>query len=637
MKKLVLLAGLLLPAVVLAVAPPQPAEPSWARPLLAHAKLEPRRAQLDPNRWTGGGTYRLNTFQRLWDDWRQVDGTAYTLARRFLAAGGRFEDLLTCAMPLLDVAPPGDKAAKEVADDTLVRALADLHRHLGKPLSAREQKELEDRAKDVPAEVGRAAAVVLRAVPDALARRNAALAKFGDAKTHQTAYERARSLALGYRVDADTLKLMRTVDLKALLHGGQVLARAVDRAVALLDRAPEGRFSFSWDTPLGAVVLNGSQNDTYEARPYLLIIDTGGNDQYRGGAATLSAAQPISVLLDRAGNDRYETAGDRAFGVGILGYAFLHDGGGNDTYRARHLGCGVGAFGVGMLVDRDGKDRYEIDRVGQGAAAFGVGVLCDLKGNDEYHCFEQAQGYGAVRGCGVLVDHEGDDRYEANDTNIRYPSPQDNRHNTSLAQGCAFGRRAHPGDGNSLAGGVGLLIDGKGDDRYRCGVFGQGVSYWYGLGMLVDLGGNDSYDGVWYCQGSAAHYGVGALCDLAGNDRYLGRLTMAQGAGHDYSIAWLHDSAGNDVYECPGGSMGFAYYNSVGVLWDEGGDDTYKGPAANAFGYAGESRPGSLSLGLFIDEGGKNVFPKNGPAKQGKVWQQAVKGQPLHLGLGMSR
>jgi hypothetical protein len=290
-----------------------------------------------------------------------------------------------------------------------------------------------------------------------------------------------------------------------------------------------------------------------------------------------------------------------------------------------------------MLLDRSGKDRYEMDRVGQGAATFGIGILADFKGDDEYRCFSMAQGFGAVRGCGALIDHEGDDRYDADDTDIRYPSPQDPKHNTSLAQGCAFGRRAHPGDGHSLAGGVGLLVDGKGKDRYHCGVFGQGVSYWYGLGMLVDCADDDTYEAVWYGQASAAHYGVGVLCDLGGNDRYTGKLTMTQGAAHDYSIAWLHDVSGNDTYESPGNCMGFALYNSIGILWDEAGDDVYKTPGAG-LGQAGESRPAGLCLGLFVDEGGKNTFPEKSRAKQGSTWiQPANKDLPAAHGLGISR
>jgi hypothetical protein len=155
--------------------------------------------------------------------------------------------------------------------------------------------------------------------------------------------------------------------------------------------------------------------------------------------------------------------------------------------------------------------------------------------------------------------------------------------------------------------------------------------------MLVDLEGHDTYEGVWYCQGSAAHYGVGALCDLAGNDKYTIKMTFGQGAGHDYSIGWLHDASGNDIYECPSNCLGFGMYNGIGVLWDEAGDDVYKtgGPA---FGATGETRPESLCLGIFIDEGGKNEFPKESRAKpKGKWMQPANKDQPLSYGVGTAR
>jgi hypothetical protein len=625
--------------------PPADPTPSWAGPLLEQAKLTPAKARLDPNRWTEGGKRRLDTFQRLWDDWRLIDPTARATARTFLAAAGSFDGLTAAAAPLIDVkplpplppAPRTDPEKESPPGERFIRGIVALHAFLNKPLSAEQIKDLKVRARVVPPIVARAAAILLEAMPGALQKRNQALVKVGGPDKLQAAYEHARDLALEYKVDADTLKLMDAVDLTTLIQGGQELARALDASSTALAAVPAQRFEFAWDTPIGAIALNGIQDNVYAARPYLLIIDTGGNDRYASGGATMSADNPISLLLDLAGDDVYEAKGGPAFGAGILGYGFLLDAAGNDVYRMDRLACGVGVFGVGMLLDRDGKDRYEIDQLGQGAAFFGIGVLSDLAGDDEYHCFQQAQGFGGTRGCGVLVDREGNDLYEADDAKIRYPSEQDPKHNTSLAQGCAFGRRAHPGDGNSLAGGVGVLIDGKGDDRYRCGVFGQGVSYWYGLGMLIDLEGHDVYEGVWYCQGSAAHYGVGVLCDLAGNDRYLTKLTMGQGAAHDYSIAWLHDVAGNDAYECPGNCMGFALYNGIGILWDEGGDDAYKtgGPG---LGGAGESRPESLCLGMFIDEGGKNQFPKDARAKPNSLWAQpANKGQPMSYGIGMAR
>lgn len=638
---LILASSLIFGAALGLAEPPHSPDPPWAAGLLAEAKLTPARAQLDSGRWTGGGAHRLDVFQRLWDDWRQIDPTARAAGRDFLAASGRFEELTAQAARMLGLRPLPPPAAEAVerppAGEALLRAITALHAAMDKPLTPEQSRDLQSRCRAVPAAVARGAAVLLEAVPGAVRKRNQALARFGGSDKLPAAYERARDLALSYRVDAETLRLMEAVDLALLIHGGQELARAMDRAAVALADPPTDRFAFSWETPLGIIALNGSQNDVYGAGPYLLLLDAGGNDRYGSGAATASATHPVSLVIDLAGDDVYQAEGGPAFGAGVLGYGLLLDAAGNDLYRAESLSCGVASFGVGLLLDRAGKDRYEIDHVGQGAAFFGVGVLSDVQGDDEYRCFLQAQGFGGTKGCGVLVDREGNERYEADDTKIRYPSPQTKEHNTSLAQGCAFGRRAHPGDGHSLAGGVGLLVDGKGDDRYRCGVFGQGVSYWYGLGMLVDQEGNDVYQGVWYCQGSGAHYGVGALVDLAGNDRYAVQMTMGQGAGHDYSTAWLHDAAGDDTYECPGNCMGFALYNGIGVLWDQGGDDAYKTPGAG-LGATGETRPESLCLGLFIDEGGKNQFPQGGRARQGSILvQPATAAQPHSHGVGTAR
>jgi hypothetical protein len=235
----------------------------------------------------------------------------------------------------------------------------------------------------------------------------------------------------------------------------------------------------------------------------------------------------------------------------------------------------------------------------------------------------------------MLVDGAGNDVYTANDTQIDYPTPQTKDHNTSLAQGCAFGRRAHPGDGHSLAGGVGLLADGGGDDTYSCGLFGQGASYWYAVGMLLDVAGRDRYDGVWYVQGSSAHYGVAALCDLAGDDSYHNSHAQSQGQGHDYSIGLLSDRAGDDVYSGGGNRLGGGLWNGIGLFRDAAGNDRYEGHAN--FGDTGRCRPEHPCMGLFLDEGGKNEFPEGGPEPRSTWVRQKKKGRPKSRGAGMAK
>lgn len=618
----------------------QPEQPmAWVDDLLHQAQLKREQTILEPNRWAEGGRYRLETFQRLWDDWRLIDPFGQRAARDLLAAAPRFASLIAVAAPLIDVKLPETKAQpnRPQGGEILSQSIQALHVALQKPLTAEQKQDLLRRCQPVPSNVAAAAAVLIDALPNALTKRNRAIAKLGTPDKLQGFYDRARELALDYGVNAETLKLMADVDLPLLMEGGHDLARAMDEAVGLLGQGSSERFSLTWGTPIGAIALNGSQDNVYGEGPYLFILDTGGNDKYASGAGNQSAQHPIALLLDLGGDDAYDSKKSPAFGAGILGYALHQDTGGKDHYKAETLACGMASFGVGILIDRDGDDHYELDRVGQGAGYYGVGILSDHAGKDTYDCYQMAQGYGGVKGCGILIDVAGNDQYTANDTKISYPSPQTADHNTSLAQGCSFGRRAHPGDGHSLAGGVGMLVDGQGDDRYQCGLFGQGVSYWYGLGLLVDLEGHDTYKGIWYCQGSAAHYGVGGLIDMAGNDHYSTQLTMGQGAGHDYSNAWLHDGGGKDTYECPGNCMGFALYNGVGVLWDASGDDVYKTSGAS-FGATGETRPEHNCFGLFYDAGGNNTFPAGSLAKNKSHWMQPpIKGQPQSHGVGAAR
>ncbi len=159
--------------------PPSDNSPPWADSLLEPVKLTPAKAQLDPQRWTEGGPYRLNTFQRLWDDWRQIDPTARATAKDFLAAADSFEGLIATAAPFIDVkplppapAPKSEEGKEPPADEALSRAVIELHAALDKPLTPEQKKDLTTRIKAVPPAVARAAAVLLEAMPGALKKRN---------------------------------------------------------------------------------------------------------------------------------------------------------------------------------------------------------------------------------------------------------------------------------------------------------------------------------------------------------------------------------------------------------------------------------------------------------------------------------
>ncbi|HZU98439.1 MAG TPA: hypothetical protein VFF73_17155, partial [Planctomycetota bacterium] len=506
----------------------------------------------------------------------------------------------------------------------LVAAIVSLEARLGDPLAAERRADLERRSASVPDDVAGRAAIVLEAVPEALDALDAALAGFKPTdvpkeKWRALAYKKALDFGRDYAVDAATLELIATFDRAALVRGARALARAVD-AAGLPLKGAHGAFSFEWETRAGTIALGGDADDVYERGPYLLVIDTGGDDTYRPRLPSNPEQYPIAISIDFAGNDLY--AGDGlAFGTGVTGYGFLLDVAGDDRYIATDVGPGSGIFGVGVAIDRAGNDLHVVHRFGEGAGVFGIGILADIAGNDEYRCLQLAQGYGGTLGVGALVDASGDDLYMADDEHLECPSAQTKDHNVNLSQGCGFGRRAHPGDGHSFAGGLGVLVDGAGNDRYRCGVFGQGTGYWYSMGLLVDFAGDDDYRGAWYVQGSAAHFAVAALCDLAGNDHYVATMNQSQGAGHDGSIGILEDAAGDDVYECSGAGQGFGHWNGIGLLLDLGGQNRYTG-SSQAFGMAEGADGGQIAAGIFVDLGKATFLSKPTPvATEGNLHQ----------------
>ncbi len=432
------------------------------------------------------------------------------------------------------------------------------------------------------------------------------------------------------------------LDFRLLYAGAIDLAFTLDETLHQFSAlSPQPAFDVEIPTSLGSIILSFGKDNVYEKERALLILDVDGNDVYKSGGGAKDDSSPISLIIDISGNDRYEQRGFFTQGGACLGYAGVFDLAGDDTYQAEFVSQGAGFWGVGWLVDRAGNDSYDADSFSQGAAQFGLGILVDTSGNDQYHAFQAIQGYGGVLGSGLLVDVSGNDRYIADDEDIRYPSPQSREHNASLAQGMGMGKRADYIDGHSLAGGVGILVDGSGDDSYSCGVFGQGTAYWYSIGILYDGEGNDIYQGMWYVQGSTAHFGVGILVEVSGDDRYVAKMNMAQGAGHDLGIGMLLEFAGNDSYQSPNLSLGAGNANGIGLFVDFSGSDSYivsQGTnLGNAAGVKDSLREWMRTIGIFLDLGGGEDH-YSGPPEAGNhsLWKRPGANKlPTELGVGV--
>ena len=610
---------------------------------------------LDMANW-GGDDYQLPYFNAVHHDPLRIPTYAKVFRDRALASKSSCAELVMFAAARMGSEtrrtlisdPLADISRRAFSSNSLALSILEVCQAGGKPLGRRQRARLQRAVQAVPPQVAASAAYLLYAEVTAMEWRHRAFAKVPAAtlqhldKVHNSTNDWEREDALD--------DLRQRADLKYLLVGGEDLALATDRALAVLTSTTETvAFVFDWETPWGRIALHGAQDDVYEGdRPYLLIIDMGGNELYYGGGATWDSEHPVSVLVDLKGDDRYLETPDLAttpvarypgrrngsphptFGAGVLGYGLLVDVSGNDQYRSVVHAQGYGWFGVGLLMDRAGDDCYECYVCGQGSAEFGVGILADIAGTDAYRCFVHSQGAGATKGCGLLVDGGlGDDVYDANDTQIEFPSPQTPQHNANISQGAGFGCRADYLDGHSRAGGVGGLVDEGGANTFSCGVFGQGVGYWYGLGLLCAGGGNDTYKGVWYAQGAAAHFAVGVIRDEGGDDDYQATMYTSQGACVDYAVGFLIDLQGNDRYEAPNGALGAAHANGFGFFWEKAGDDRYTALSTNVMGFARPDtaatnglRGRTLTLGLFLDSGGNDTYPTNFPAgRNNALWR----------------
>lgn len=440
-------------------------------------------------------------------------------------------------------------------------------------------------------------------------------------------------------------ELVAKVDWNWLYAGAQDVAELADRLADSVEFLAMPQTRVDVESEAGRIVIGTSGDDTYDYFvPPLVIIDGGGNDTYSFG--DVGSRSSFSIIIDAAGDDLYRStdSSECGIGAGIMSMSILIDKSGNDRYEGNDFAFGSGLFGVGIVHDYAGNDTYTSKRYSQGSGVFGVGMLIDNQGTDSYDCWGMSQGFGYSKGFGLLLDADGDDQYSAEDSLLFSPASQTKEHNSSLAQGAGFGKRADYIDGHSWAGGVGALVDLAGNDSYACGVFGQGCSYWYSIGFLLDASGNDRYNGVWYVQGAGAHFGASLLADGDGNDQYTASMNMAQGAGHDFTIGILSDAAGDDIYTAPNLSLGAGNANGIGLLLEFAGNDRYQTKGGTVLGRANGEIAGVrgmlITMGLFLDRAGEDIYSESHAANSSR-WRgprSNEKGNPkLEIGLGLDK
>lgn len=419
-----------------------------------------------------------------------------------------------------------------------------------------------------------------------------------------------RYFTLATRIDKTSLLLSAQTLAKGVINAFDELKKTdpISGNIDVADTIAFGDIVYYTESPFGPIIIGGNGPTVY-LMPCAIIIDLGGDDEYRASAGGTDTTLSLAVSIDISGNDLYWSSDHFAFGAGLGGIGVLVDVEGNDVYRSENYSLGTGFLGWGLLFDYNGDDVYAGGCATQGVGFLGGGIICDTAGNDRYEANIYSQGFGFVGGLGILWDTKGNDSYGCTGASIDVLRYAD--HNITMSQGFGFGLRP------DYSGGVGILYEGSGNDIYVADIFGQGGSYWFALGVLYDKDGHDSYVAYQYAQGAGIHLSPATLVDIAGNDAYISH-GVSQGCGHDLAVGYLNDRAGDDNYVIWDLSQGAGNANGIGIFIDEGGDDGYSAKKAyNVQGY-GEVRREFGSVGLMLDLSGKDAY--SGKGAEGTWW-----------------
>ncbi|MBI85546.1 MAG: hypothetical protein CMJ81_20325 [Planctomycetaceae bacterium] len=424
--------------------------------------------------------------------------------------------------------------------------------------------------------------------------------------------------------------LMERIDHRSLFDAAHALRAATDRQViqrhinttgreTLTLPGASGQIQSIVNSEAGRIVVGADGVNEYhldEMTDVAVIIDTGGDDIYREGTTT--AIRPLLVIVDFAGDDLYQGEKPGIQGGAIVGLSLLVDFSGNDRYQAIDIAQGSSLAGIGTLIDLAGNDSYLGDRRVQGSAFGGAAMLLDAQGNDDYRAALLSQAVGGPLGFGLLEDISGNDHYYAGGKYAN--SYGDSPGFDGWSQGMGIGPRG------TANGGIGVLLDGTGDDLYECDYFSHAGGYWFAAGFVRDFGGNDrrigatrtNFDGsprevsrfLRWGVGFGCHFASGFLFDDEGDDIYQGdHASVAY--SWDIGVGAIIDTQGNDLYQATSSGVAESNNAAVALLLDGAGNDTYLGNNIGAAGAKIEYHPQDLAGGNFtflLDLGGTDTY-----------------------------
>lgn len=299
-----------------------------------------------------------------------------------------------------------------------------------------------------------------------------------------------------------------------------------------------------------------------------ILVHQGDSSEYRAWSAGTNGGGfigGIGLLADtQMAATQYTAGGQGTNGGGSTGVGLLHDGGGDDAYRAHWRGVNGGAYGtnpllrtspgdfgldggIGFLYNDNGDDVYRANCQASngGVMDLGVALLVDGSGSDQYITGTDGSNGGVISdGIAFLVDGSGNDEYRTWD-GPKCPTP--------TALGGIF--RGGGTNGGS-SGGLAMLVDGDGDDFFQGFRFGSNGGGSLGSGFLLNRDGDDLFDtgeggdrGFAGVNGGASiEQGTGFLFSTEGNDSYSGSNQAVNGGGSGKGVGLLVDAQGDDTY-----------------------------------------------------------------------------------------
>ncbi len=166
--------------------------------------------------------------------------------------------------------------------------------------------------------------------------------------------------------------------------------------------------------------------------------------------------------------------------------------------------------------------------------------------------------------------------------------------------------------------GVGILLDGGGDDHYLAKSIALGAGHFGGVGILFDAGGNDRYEAIRLAKGFGTLLGVGILHDGGGDDRYsyyLPRPLDPNAEDRTLGAGGALDTGGT-CDKISRWEEGSGFLGGVGVFLDDSGDDAYEvappSPhepgASEIIRTTGSLGFGDGGFGFFVDGSGADRY-----------------------------